>query len=82
MSGAGTYHDEENYEEYYQTNPDLVLQRILYFNETAISQALGQSPSDFLFEEDGAIRKDIDFSDGVPVAKLAELVREKGLFAT
>lgn len=73
--------DEESYEEYYQTNPDLVLQRILYFNETAVSQALGQFPSNFLFEEDGAIRKDIDFSDGVPVAKLAELVREKGLFA-
>lgn len=73
--------NQRNVDEYYQTSPALAIQRLLCFNEVAITQALGKFPSENLCDEDGVICKEIDFN-GVSVKKLIELVVEKGLFSS
>lgn len=77
--------DAENWsescsDEFYQTNPSLAIQRLLFFNEVAVAAALKNDSIDSLFNEDGSIRKDIDFGNGIPVELLESLLHEKGLF--
>ena len=59
----------------------MAIQRLLCFNEVAVTQALGEFPSENLCDEDGVICKEIAFN-GVSVKKLTELVVEKGLFSS
>ena len=72
----------ENWYEYYQNNVDLTIQRLCFFNEAAITSAYGSFPNDCLYNEDGTLDTCADFSGGIPVSLLAELVRKKGLFST
>ena len=81
LSNLPAVNTEEDPEECYQTNADLVMQRLLLFNEAAIREALGTLPVDALFDEDGRLSTDrADFSRGVSVDKLAELMETENLF--
>lgn len=82
FSSLSEDYDEGHWEDYYQNNIDLVIQRLLFFNEASIASAIGLFPSDMLYDEDGHICGDIDFSSGISVDLLIDLVREKGLFST